>query len=96
MKVQNVCTAGDIESCEKVKFTESGSFAGGVIGGAVVGSILTGSTAGAICLALGVPTAGTGTLVCGLVVVGVGSLAAGAAIGKVGEQVGEIIYEGIQ
>jgi len=96
MKVQDVCTAGNVEACEKVKFTESGSFAGGVIGGAVVGSILTGSTAGAICLALGVPTAGTGTLVCGLVVVGVGSLAAGAAIGKVGEQVGEIIYEGIQ
>ena len=96
MKVQDVCTAGNVEACEKVKFTESGSFAGGVIGGAVVGSILTGSTAGAICLALGVPTAGTGTLVCGLVVVGVGSLAAGAAIGKVGEQVGEIIYEGAQ
>lgn len=96
MKVQDVCTAGNVEACEKVKFTESGSFAGGVIGGAVVGSILTGSTAGAICLALGVPTAGTGTLVCGLVVVGVGSLAAGAAIGKVGEQVGEIIYEGTQ
>ncbi|WP_030137991.1 PAAR domain-containing protein [Pseudomonas fluorescens] len=96
MKVQDVCTAGNVEACEKVKFTESGSFAGGVIGGAVVGSILTGSTAGAICLALGVPTAGAGTLVCGLVVVGVGSLAAGAAIGKVGEQVGEIIYEGTQ
>jgi uncharacterized Zn-binding protein involved in type VI secretion len=96
MKVQDVCTAGNGEACEKVKFTEGGSFAGGVIGGAVVGSILTGSTAGAICLALGVPTAGTGTLVCGLVVVGVGSLAGGAALGKVGEQVGEIIYESTQ
>ena len=93
MKVQDVCTAGDAEACERVKFTETGGFVGGVAGGAVAGGLLTGSTVGAICLGLGVPTAGTGTLVCGLVVVGVGSFAAGVAFGKTGEKTGELIYK---
>ena len=93
MKVQDVCAAGDTEACEKVKFTEVGGFIGGVAGGAASGVILSGSTAGAICVALGVPTGGIGTLVCGLVVVGAGSLAAGVALGKTGEKTGEIIYE---
>ncbi|MGN8346603.1 PAAR domain-containing protein [Pseudomonas sp. SMV71] len=96
MKVQGVCAAGKTEACKKVKFTEGGGFIGGVAGGAVVGSVLTTSTAGAICLALGVPTAGTGTLVCGLVVVGVGSMTAGAALGKAGEKIGELMYEGMK
>jgi uncharacterized Zn-binding protein involved in type VI secretion len=29
LKVQDVCTAGDTETCERVKFTETGSFTGG-------------------------------------------------------------------
>lgn len=93
MKVQDVCTAGNAEACKRVKFTEAGGFAGGVVGGAVVGTILTASTAGVICLGLGLPTAGIGTLVCGAVVVGVGSFGAGLVGGKAGEEVGEIIYE---
>lgn len=32
MKVQNVNAAGNAEACEKVKFTEPGSFVGGVGG----------------------------------------------------------------
>ncbi|WPX59400.1 MULTISPECIES: hypothetical protein [unclassified Pseudomonas] len=93
MKVQDVCTAGDSEACKKIKLTETGSFAGGIVGGALAGGLLTGSAAGAICLWLGVPTAGAGTLVCGLAVVGAASFGAGAAGGKIGEWSGEIIYE---
>jgi uncharacterized Zn-binding protein involved in type VI secretion len=93
VKVQGVCTAGDAEACKKVKFTEGGSFIGGIVGGSAAGVIFGAGTTGIICAALGVPTAGAGTLICGLVVVGAGSLATGYALGKTGEITGEIIYE---
>jgi len=96
MKVQYVCAAGNTEACERVKYTEAGSFIGGVAGGAIAGAVLSAGTTGAICLAIGVPTAGVGTLVCGLVVVGGGSLLAGAVFGEGGEIIGEKIYEGIK
>lgn len=93
MKVQNVCSVGDAKACEKIRFTETGSFSGGVLGGATVGAALSGTAASGLCVALGVPSAGAGTLVCALVVVGVGSFAAGTIVGKAGEKTGELIYE---
>ncbi|UWF49318.1 PAAR domain-containing protein [Pseudomonas sp. N3-W] len=93
MKVQNVCTAGKAEACKKVKFTEAGSFAGGVAGGAVAGLALTGPTVAAICVALGVPTGGLAPLACGVVVVGAGSFASGAIGGAFGEEMAEVVYE---
>lgn len=93
MKVQDVCAAGNTDACKKVRFTETGSFAGGVAGGAAVGLALTGSTAAAICIALGVPTGGLATLGCGVVVVGAGSFASGTMGGALGEEMGEVIYE---
>lgn len=92
MKVQDVCMAGNRETCERVKYKETGSFVGGIAGGTVAGAFLTGSTTGAICLGLGVPSVGAGTLVCGLVVVGVGSLAAGEMAGDFGGFFAEYIY----
>ncbi|WP_206736619.1 hypothetical protein [Pseudomonas protegens] len=96
MKVQEVCTAGDLEACERVRLTEGGGFLGAVGGSAVVAGYLSGGTAGAVCVALGVPTGGIATVVCGLAVVGAGSYAGGAAIGALGEQTGEVIYEMVQ
>ncbi|POF39456.1 hypothetical protein B0D71_25895 [Pseudomonas laurylsulfativorans] len=93
MKVQEVCTAGNAEACKRVKFTEVGSFAGGIAGGAVIGGILTAKTVGGICLAVSVPTAGIGILVCGVVVVTAGSLVGGAVGSGLGESFGDIIYE---
>ena len=93
MKVQDVCTAGDAQACERVKFTEAGSFAGGVGGGALAGAVLTAPTVAGICFGIGVPTAGLGTLVCGVVVVGAGSLVGGEIFGTIGGKVGEVIYE---
>ncbi|SDS66392.1 hypothetical protein [Pseudomonas trivialis] len=93
MKVKNVCSAGDEEACEKVKYTEAGSYIGSVAGGAAAGALLTGSLVSALCLALGVPTLGGATLACGIVVVGAGSVAGGVAIGAAGEKFGEVIYE---
>ncbi|MFY0732401.1 hypothetical protein [Pseudomonas sp. NFX15] len=93
LKVQEVCTAGDTEACERVRFTETGGFAGGILGGAAAGGALTSSVVGGLCVGLGVPTGGLATLACGLVVVGVGSFAASTLIGKGGEVAGELIYE---
>ncbi|WP_275928571.1 hypothetical protein [Pseudomonas sp. 3MA1] len=96
LKVQEVCTAGNVEACERVRLTEVGGFLGAVGGSAVVAGYLSGGAAGALCVALGVPAGGTATVVCVLAVVGAGSYASGAAIGALGEQTGEVIYEMIQ
>ncbi len=96
MKVQDVCTAGDTEACKKVKFTETGSFAGGIGGGALAGALLTAPAVAGICVGLGVPTAGVGTLVCGVFVVGAGSFTAGALSGAAGEVMADHIYEAVR
>lgn len=93
MKVQQVCAAGNKDACEKIKYTEGGNFVGGVAGGAATGAFLSGSTAGIICVGLGVPTGGTATLACGVIVVAAGSYAGGALGGATGEWAGEKIYE---
>lgn len=93
LKVQDVCTAGNAEACKKVKFTEVGSFAGGVAGGATAGALLTGSMVTGLCIGLGVPTGGLATLACGVVAVGAGSFAGGAVGGLIGEMAGDVIYE---
>ncbi|WP_339416435.1 MULTISPECIES: hypothetical protein [unclassified Pseudomonas] len=93
LKVQNVCSAGNKEACEKVKYTETGSYIGTVAGGAAAGAFLTGSVVSALCVALGVPTVGAATLACGIVVVGAGSFAGGTVVGTASEKFGEVIYE---
>ena len=96
MKVKNVCSAGNQEACEKIKFTETGSFVGSVGGGAIVGLALSGSAVTTLCVALGVPTAGVASLACAVVAVGAASVAAGVVGGATGEQVGEKIYEAVK
>ncbi|WP_339478428.1 PAAR domain-containing protein [Pseudomonas sp. RL_5y_Pfl2_73] len=96
MKVQDVCTADSAQACKKVKFTETGSFAGGVAGGVAAGAALTGPVVGAICIGLSVPTGGLAMVGCGVLVVGTGSLAGGVLGGTLGEKTGELIYEAAQ
>lgn len=93
LKVQDVCTAGTTEACERVRLTEAGSFSGGIMGGAIAGLALSTSVVGGICVALGVPTGGLGSLACGIVVVGGGSYFATSLGSDVGEEIGERIFE---
>jgi uncharacterized Zn-binding protein involved in type VI secretion len=93
LKVQDVCKAGNTEACERIRFTETGAFAGGIGGGVAAGAILSAPVVGALCIVLGVPTGGLGTLACSIVVVGIGSYAGGVYGGKGGEIIGEVIYE---
>ncbi|VXC80862.1 conserved hypothetical protein [Pseudomonas sp. 8Z] len=92
LKVQEVCRAGDAQACEKVRFTETGSFVGGVAGGSLAVA-LTGPVAGSICAAIGIGSAGLGGVACGLVVVGAASVAGGAGGTAGGEWMGEFLYE---
>jgi hypothetical protein len=95
LKVQEVCEAGNTEACKKARYTEGGGFAIGTGLGMAASGLMT-AGAGALCVAVGVPTAGVGTLVCGVITVGViggGTLAVGVLGSKIGEVTGEIVYE---
>lgn len=92
VKVQDVCSNGSIEACEKVKFTETGSFLGGVGGGMVAGALVS-LTASTICVGVGLPTGGLGTALCAALLAGVGNYAGGTLGEKGGEQVAEKVYE---
>lgn len=93
VKVQGVCAAGNVEACEKVKFTEAGGFLGGILGGVAIGATLSAPAVSSLCVALSIPTGGTAGLVCGVLIVGAGSYVGGSAGGILGESAGEIVYE---
>jgi len=92
LKVQEVCVAGETDDCRKVRFTETGSFAGG-LGGGMVGGYIAGAAAAALCGVFAVGTGGLCVPVCGIVLIGAGSAAGSMGIGAAGEKVGEMIYE---
>ncbi|EXF45392.1 hypothetical protein BAY1663_02161 [Pseudomonas sp. BAY1663] len=92
LKVQEVCRAGETQACQKIRFTETGGFAGGIGGGAA--GVLVGELAAtSVCAAIGLGSGGIGGIVCGLVVVGGASVAGGTGGGWAGELAGEKIYE---
>ncbi|AWY42124.1 PAAR domain-containing protein [Pseudomonas putida] len=96
LKIQEVCTAGNTEACERVRFTEAGSFTGGVVVGGIAGAALSTTTVGVICVGLSVPTGGLGMLACGILVAGAGSYGSSALGGIAGEMIGERIFEATQ
>lgn len=95
LKVQEVCKAGETQACQKIRFTETGSFAG-ALGGGSVGVWIGSGAATAICAAIGIGSAGIGGVICGLVVVGGASATGGAIGGGGGKWMGEFLYEQIK
>lgn len=91
--VQEVCQAGETQACQKIRFTETGSFLGALGGGGAAVPIASRLAAAPICAAIGLGSAGIGGVVCVLVVVGAASVAGGAGGGWAGELAGEKIYE---
>nr|WP_180203964.1 PAAR domain-containing protein [Pseudomonas sp. SbOxS1]NYU03763.1 PAAR domain-containing protein [Pseudomonas sp. SbOxS1] len=96
LKVQDVCSAGNTEACERVKFTEAGSFAGGLAGGWASGIVLTAPIVGGLCVGLGGLSRGVSVLACGILVAGGASFSAGQVGEKVGENIAEKIYESVK
>ncbi|MDZ3991086.1 PAAR domain-containing protein [Pseudomonas sp. Teo4] len=92
MKVQEVCRAGETGACKKVRFTETGTFAGG-LGGGMLGAELGFAAAAMLCGAFAVGTGGLGAPLCSIVVVGAGSAGGAVGVGMLGEKAGEVLYE---
>jgi hypothetical protein len=92
LKVKEVCSSGDVQACERVRFTEAGGFAGGVAGG-IAGANVGGYAAYIGCGAVGVATGGVGGVICGLILIGGGSLAGTMMGSGIGEVFGEVVYE---
>ncbi|RCL27009.1 hypothetical protein C6A77_10785, partial [Pseudomonas sp. AFG_SD02_1510_Pfu_092] len=92
LKVEEVCRAGEAGACKKVRFTETGSFAGS-LGGGMLGAWGGGAATTALCGVFAAGTGGLGVPICGIVIVGVGSAAGSMGSGALGEWVGEFLYE---
>ncbi len=90
-EINESCSTGREAECTKKKYTEIGSFTGGVGGG-----ILTGSLAVPLCIAIGIGTAGTGGLVCTIIAGGTLGYAGGEAGSWGGEKVGNSLYNVIE
>ncbi|MND58400.1 hypothetical protein D3C80_495500 [compost metagenome] len=92
LTVRDACRAGETDECKRIRFTATGSFTGGLIGG-TYGAKAGFVAATALCGVFAVASGGLGVPVCGIVLVGGGSLAGGIAGGAFGEWVGDLIYE---
>jgi type VI secretion system VgrG family protein len=88
LKVKETCRVDTEGACRKVKFTEAGKF-----GGSFAGGVVSGALGVSTCAVIGVGTAGLGGVVCGIVVVGLGAATLGDAVGLAGETFGELIHE---
>ncbi|MCM8915442.1 PAAR domain-containing protein [Pseudomonas inefficax] len=90
LKISEVCQAGNIKDCQKVKNTEAGNFSGGLAAGWLGGKI-AGKAATKVCW-----KAGAAGLACGIVITGAGALAGSIAGMDGGEELGEVIFEAFQ
>jgi hypothetical protein len=79
-------------ACKKVRLTETGGFAVGTAG-AMLGSSGAVLVSGTVCAVVTMGSAGLAGPVCGIVLVGASGMAGGVLGGKLGESVGEVIYE---
>lgn len=93
LKVQEVCQAGETQACQKIRFTETGSFFGALGGGGAAVPLASRLAAAPICAAIGLGSGGIGGVVCVLVVAGAASVAGGAGGQVGGEWMGEFLYE---
>ncbi|WP_313650745.1 PAAR domain-containing protein [Pseudomonas soli] len=90
LKIQEACRAGETIACKKIRFTESGNFAGGLAGGTASG-FLARHVFGAACLSFG-PVSAT---VCVIAVTGATTLAGSMAGMAAGERSGEVLFESL-
>lgn len=92
LEIQEACSVGRDEQCTKAKYVE-GSKA--VIGVALAGAggTVGAYAAGAVCLAIGIPTGGVGALACAVIGSAAGGYLGGQAGSHVGEKSGLTLYE---
>lgn len=89
--IHQVCEGDTGEACKKVRFTETGKWAGAT-GLGYAGGVVGKYAAGSVCIALGVST-GIGGVVCTVAVVGTAAWV-GTKLGEEsGEFIGDTLYE---
>lgn len=90
-EINEACSVGREAECTKKKYTEIGSFSGGLAGGLVGGAVGMG-----VCsLVLGAATmvaGGSGALACGVILGAGGGYMGGEYLSDKGEEYGELIY----
>jgi hypothetical protein len=93
LEIREACSVGRTEMCTKAKYVEGGKLVAGVTAG-LLGGFFGGLGGVPLCMAVfGTPTGGVGALGCAIV----GGMTVGYAAGvggeRVGEQMGEALYE---
>ncbi|NIE77417.1 PAAR domain-containing protein [Pantoea sp. Ap-967] len=86
LKVHEACREGETAECKKIRFTEAGSFSGGLVGGAL-GAAAGKTAAVAVC-----KFGGWGKAACGIVTVSGLAFGTSKGVEAVGEYLGEQIY----
>lgn len=92
LEIQQACSVGREDVCTQAKYVEGGKTAVG-IGLATAGGTAGVYVAGAICLAIGIPTGGMGTLACAVIGGSLGAYTGGKAGSYIGEQAGQKLFE---
>lgn len=87
MKIYKACRAGETEECKRVRYTETGSFSGGVAGGMAGGGV------GKLAIKAVCGFGPWGRATCGIAVIGASSLGVGKLGEFLGEGAGELLYE---
>ncbi|MEI2832123.1 PAAR domain-containing protein [Pseudomonas mosselii] len=87
MKIYEACRAGETEECKRVRYTETGSFSGGVAGGMAGGGV------GKLAIKAVCGFGPWGRATCGIAVIGASSLGVGKLGEFLGEGAGELLYE---
>ncbi|MFC7414792.1 hypothetical protein ACFQPR_14860, partial [Larsenimonas suaedae] len=92
-RVEEACSSGRADECNRVRFKEYGALAGRVAGGSFGGSLLASAAAQSeyLCLAIGLHPAGR--LVCVGVAAGTGAVSGGYVGDTLGEMIGNGIYK---
>ncbi|WP_040260710.1 hypothetical protein [Pseudomonas massiliensis] len=94
LAIYNACATGREEECRRAKYVEGSALIGG-LGGSAAGGYIGSMVAPTVCAAIGLGTAGTGGLACAVVTGAVTGKIFGDYASGVGEDFGEIIYQGV-
>lgn len=91
-EINEACSVGREDECTKKKYTEVGSFSGGIIGSIGGGAIGT-DICTVVLGALTIEAAGAGALACGVILGTGGGYVGGEFLSDQGENLGELIYK---
>jgi hypothetical protein len=92
MRINKVCRTGTDEQCQKVKFIEGSKLAGNV-GVTAAATTYTAPITMEYCAGVALRTRGIGGAICVLIISGATASIAGNTGSKLGDSVGEILYE---